>query len=266
MKPAYKKATILSLAALMTFSVGTQAYAVYAVHDSKVYGQIVSQIKKATEQINQLKEQVNLQLQNLQDLSPGVITPITDEIAMVTSEYNGVKKGMSSIISGATDVDTAFEETFKDFTSIDPSTATYQDIKGRQETNRVKSEELNKEFITLINLKQAELEKSNDRIQKLMNEIATCKGAKDLAQLENLLSAEQIYSQNITNEIQGLKLKQDAISSQQKKLADDAEQASQEKLAADFGKVAEQAKVNIGSRTTTVTESFDRKVEAIGWE
>ena len=80
------------------------------------------------------------------------------------------------------------------------------------------------------------------------------------------MSAEQIYSQNITNEIQGLKLKQDAISSQQKKLADDAEQASQEKLAADFGKVAEQAKVNIGSRNTTITESFDKKVEAIGWE
>ena len=172
---------------------------------------------------------------------------------------------MSSIISGASDVDTAFQETFKDFTSLDPTTATYKDIKSRQETNRVKSEELNKEFVTLINMKQVELEKSNERIQKLINEIANCKGAKDLAQLENLLSAEQIYSQNITNEIQGLKLKQDAISSQQKKLADDAEQASQEKLAADFGKVAEQAKVNIGSRSTTITESFDKKVEAIGW-
>lgn len=263
MKINHKKAAALSAAVLLTFGVSTQAYAVYAVHDSKVYGQIVSQIKKATEQINQLKEQVNLQMQNLQDLSSEVIDPITNEIAIVTSEYNGAKKGMSSIISGASDVDTAFQETF---TSLDPTTATYKDIKSRQETNRVKSEELNKEFVTLINMKQVELEKSNERIQKLINEIANCKGAKDLAQLENLLSAEQIYSQNITNEIQGLKLKQDAISSQQKKLADDAEQASQEKLAADFGKVAEQAKVNIGSRSTTITESFDKKVEAIGWE
>ena len=266
MKINHKKAAALSAAVLLTFGVSTQAYAVYAVHDSKVYGQIVSQIKKATEQINQLKEQVNLQMQNLQDLSSEVIDPITNEIAIVTSEYNGAKKGMSSIISGASDVDTAFQETFKDFTSLDPTTATYKDIKSRQETNRVKSEELNKEFVTLINMKQVELEKSNERIQKLIKEIANCKGAKDLAQLENLLSAEQIYSQNITNEIQGLKLKQDAISSQQKKLADDAEQASQEKLAADFGKVAEQAKVNIGSRSTTITASFDKKVEAIGWE
>lgn len=266
MKPAYKKVTALSLAALMTFGVSTQAYAVYAVHDSKVYAQIASQIKKATEQINQLKEQVNLQLQNLQDISSGVIDPITEEIAVVTSEYNGAKKGMNSIISGVSDADSAFEETFKDFSSLDPKTTSYQDIKGRQETNRVKAEELNKEFVTLINMKQTELEKSNERIQKLMNEISNCKGAKDLAQLENLLSAEQIYSQNITNEIQGLKLKQDAISAQQKKLAADAEQASQEKLAADFNKVAEQAKVNTGSRATTITESFDRKVKSIGWE
>ena len=163
---------------LLTFGVSTQAYAVYAVHDSKVYGQIVSQIKKATEQINQLKEQVNLQMQNLQDLSSEVIDPITNEIAIVTSEYNGAKKGMSSIISGASDVDTAFQETFKDFTSLDPTTATYKDIKSRQETNRVKSEELNKEFVTLINMKQVELEKSNERIQKLINEIANCKGRK----------------------------------------------------------------------------------------
>ena len=56
------------------------------------------------------------------------------------------------------------------------------------------------------------------------------------------------------------------VHARKKKLADDAEQASQEKLAADFGKVAEQAKVNIGSRSTTITESFDKKVEAIGWE
>lgn len=266
MKPVYKKAAALGLAAVITFGFSTQAYAVYAVHDNKVYAQIASQIKKATEQINQLKQQVNLQLQNLQDLSSGIIDPITEEIALVTSEYNGVKKSMNGIISGVDDVDTAFQETFKDFTSLDPTQATYLDIKSRQETNRVKMEELNKEFITLINMKQKELEKSNDRIQSLMNEIANCKGAKDLAQLENLLSAEQIYSQNITNEIQGLKLKQDAIGSQQKKLADDAEQASQEKLAADFGAAAKQAKAATGHRVTTVTESFDKKVKAIGWE
>lgn len=266
MKPAYKKAAALGLAAVMTLGISTQAYAVYAVHDSKVYAQIVSQIKKATEQINQLKEQVNLQLQNLQDLSSSVIDPITEEIAMVTSEYNGVKRGMNSIISGVDDADTAFQKTFKDFSNLDPKTATYLDIKSRQETNRVKAEELNKEFVTLINMKQSELEKSNDRIQELMNEIANCKGAKDLAQLENLLSAEQIYSQNITNEIQGLKLKQDAIGSQQKKLAEDAEQVSQEKLAADFGKVADQADVTKGRRSMTITESFDKKVRAIGWE
>lgn len=96
MKINHKKAAALSAAVLLTFGVSTQAYAVYAVHDSKVYGQIVSQIKKATEQINQLKEQVNLQMQNLQDLSSEVIDPITNEIAIVTSEYNGAKKGMSS--------------------------------------------------------------------------------------------------------------------------------------------------------------------------
>lgn len=266
MKPAYKKAAVLGIAVLMTLGISTQVYAVYAVHDSKVYAQIAQQIKKATDQINELRKQYDLQLQNLQDLSQGIISPITDEIALVTSEYNGVKKSMNSIISGVDDAEIAFQQTFKDFTSLDPSTATYLDIKGRQESNRVKSEELNKEFVTLINMKQAELEKSNERIQTLMGEIANCKGAKELAQLENLLSAEQVYSQNITNEIQGLKLKQDAIGAQQKKLADDAEQASQEKLAADFGKVADQAKVNTGNRVTTITEGFDRKVEAIGWE
>ena len=33
----------------LTLGVSKPAYAVYAVHESKVYGQIVSQIKKATE-------------------------------------------------------------------------------------------------------------------------------------------------------------------------------------------------------------------------
>lgn len=47
MKINHKKAAALSAAVLLTFGVSTQAYAVYAVHDSKVYGQIVSQNKKS---------------------------------------------------------------------------------------------------------------------------------------------------------------------------------------------------------------------------
>ena len=61
--------------------------AVYAVHDSKVYTQIVAQMKKATEQINQLKKQYDLHRQNMESLKAEHINPITSDVAYVCLLY-----------------------------------------------------------------------------------------------------------------------------------------------------------------------------------
>lgn len=58
-----QKKIFLGLSLLLAVTAASStALAVYPVHDSRVYAQIVQQIKKATEQINHLKQQINNQI------------------------------------------------------------------------------------------------------------------------------------------------------------------------------------------------------------
>lgn len=88
-----QKKILLGLSLLLAVTAASsKALAVYPVHDSRVYAQIVQQIKKATEQINHLKQQINNQIQNLQNLKRDNIDPVLNEIAVINNEYNNVKK------------------------------------------------------------------------------------------------------------------------------------------------------------------------------
>lgn len=88
-----QKKILLGLSLLLAVTAASsKTLAVYPVHDSRVYAQIVQQIKKATEQINHLKQQINNQIQNLQNLKRDNIDPVLNEIAVINNEYNNVKK------------------------------------------------------------------------------------------------------------------------------------------------------------------------------
>lgn len=63
-----KKFLIIGFTICALLGSGYTASAVYPVHDSRVYAQIVAQIKKVTEQINTIKQQIALQKQHLYDL------------------------------------------------------------------------------------------------------------------------------------------------------------------------------------------------------
>jgi len=263
-----KKIAVLTIPIAITlFVIPSITYGAYPVYDSRVFGQVAAQVKKATEQINKLKQQIELHKLNLQNLDGGLINKTKNEIALLENEYKMSKKSMNSVVSGNKDPEQSFKDVFQDFNSLNPDSATYSEIKGRIGTNRQKMEESTFQITELVNKKQHELEASQKRIYELSNQISKTKGAKDLAQLNNLLQAETINSQNITNELSALKSKQTALQIQQKKLEDDAKQLMNEKTASDFGKAAQMAQDNAKklSKQANATPTWDKLVEERGW-
>ena len=127
-----KKTKIIAVtvfgAVTVTGFVVSQANAYYAVHDSKVYAQIVKQIKKATETIEKLQTQIEMQKKNMQDLSLKHIKPITDDIDALRKQYSTVKGNMSSLFNGTKDSVTAFKENFQNFENLDFDNMTYAPV------------------------------------------------------------------------------------------------------------------------------------------
>lgn len=243
---------------------GIQVQAVYTVHDPKVYAQIAKQIKKATEQVAYLKQQVDMQVQNLQSLKKENIDPYTQAIGQYQSEYKKLKSDMSSIFNGSKSAVEAYKETFKDFKNIDYTKTSYSAIEGRRTTNLAELEKLNLQATEQITAKQKELDASTKRIQQLQALIPQAKGAKDLAQLQNLITAESVNSQNITSEINAIRSKQESYKTQIEKLEKDASKALNEKTASDFAETAKKMKVE-DKQVTTQTGTFYKLVNGMGW-
>ncbi|MEF2674604.1 MAG: type IV secretion system protein [Dialister invisus] len=263
-----QKKILLGLSLLLAVTAASsKALAVYPVHDSRVYAQIVQQIKKATEQINHLKQQINNQIQNLQNLKRDNIDPVLNEIAVINNEYNNVKKSMNSLISGVISAKDAYKQNFQDLTKLDYRNTTFASINSKINANREKLEESNIQITEMINKNQEKLAASQELIKKTTAEIANAKGAKDLAQLQNILQAETINSQNITNEITALQAKQQAIKATGEKLEKDGGKAIMEKASSDFSNAAEDmlstAKAQKGIKTQTPT--LYREFEKVGW-
>lgn len=256
---------------LVSFSVvaaiATTTQAAIIVHDPKIYVQIVEQIKKATEQIEHLKEQISLQKENLKSLEEENIEPYRKDIAIIGQEYRKLRAEANSLISGVTDAKKAFEDNFKKFDNLDYGKMTYMDINGNIGANRQKLEDSVIEITDLLSKKQVELQKSQERIQKLTALIQRAHGAKDLAQIENLLQAETINSQNITSEINALQTKQAAIKTEVEKLEKDGTKAIYEKTAKDFGD-AGKALIREGENAQPISsrsEAAFKVIDAQGW-
>ena len=248
-------------------AIATTAQAAIIVHDPKIYVQIVEQIKKATEQIEHLKEQISLQKENLKSLEEENIEPYRKDIAIIGQEYRKLRAEANSLISGVTDAKKAFEDNFKKFDNLDYGTMTYMDINGNIGANRQKLEDSVIEITDLLSKKQVELQKSQERIQKLTALIQRAHGAKDLAQIENLLQAETINSQNITSEINALQAKQAAIKTEVEKLEKDGTKAIYEKTAKDFGD-AGKALIREGENAQPISSRSDavlNQIHARGW-
>ena len=247
--------------------IATTAQAAIIVHDPKIYAQIVEQIKKASEQIAHLKEQITLQKENLKSLDEENIEPYRKDIAMIGQEYNKLRSDANSLISGVTDAKKAFAENFKSFDNLDYGMMTYTDINGNIGANRQKLEDSVIEITNMLSQKQNELQKSQERIQKLTALIQKAHGAKDLAQIENLLQAETINSQNITSEINALQAKQAAIKTMVDKLEKDGTKALYEKTAKDFGD-AGKALIREGKNAQPVSsrsEAAFKVIDTQGW-
>ena len=248
-------------------AIATTAQAAIIVHDPKIYAQIVEQIKKASEQISHLKEQITLQKENLKSLEEENIEPYRKDIAMIGQEYNKLRSEANSLISGVTDAKKAFEENFKRFDNLDYGMMTYADINGNIGANRQKLEDSVIEITNMLSQKQNELQKSQERIQKLTALIQKAHGAKDLAQIENLLQAETINSQNITSEINALQAKQAAIKTMVDKLEKDGTKALYEKTAKDFSDAGD-ALIRAGKNPRPNSSSGDavhKQIEAREW-
>ena len=166
-----------------------------------------------------------------------------------------------------TDAKRAFAENFKSFDNLDYGTMTYADINGNIGANRQKLEDSVVQITDLLSKKQVELQKSQDRIQRLTALIQKTHGAKDLAQIENMLQAETINSQNITSEINALQAKQAAIKTMVDKLEKDGTKAIYEKTAKDFGDVGD-ALIRAGKNARPVSsrsEAALKVIDAQGW-
>lgn len=263
-----KKTIVMAIPIVITLiAIPSVMYGAYTVHDPKNYAQIIKQIKETVEQIQQLKKLVDLQERNLKKLDDSIINISKVEIMDLDSAYKKLKKSTNSVISGTKDAEESFNEVFESFNKLDPDNVSYADIKGKVGNNRQKQEESTFQITKLINEKQKELEASQKRILDLSDQIKKAEGSKDLAQLDNLLQAETINSQNITNEITALKAKQTALLNQQKKLEDDANQLMNEKTANDFEKAAKVAKdaAKKTSKLTTITSEYSKLAKELGW-
>ncbi len=236
-----RKLWIVPALAIMIAGVGIQqSQAVYAVHDSKVYAQIVEQVKRASEQLTKLKEQYDLQLQNIQNLKRDKVDPITKDIGNIQSSYDKLKSQMSSLITGSKSSAIAFKEQFKDFKNLDFRHTTYRDINSRHQMNMQELEKSNQEITTLISSNQEQLKKSNERIQQFTALIPTTTGEKAISDLNAEIAAENVRAGNIASEIQSLSAKQRVIASQIEKLTQDAMKAVTDKTKSDFEEKAKQ--------------------------
>lgn len=240
------------------------ASAVYQVHDSKVYAQIVEQIKKAQEQISQLKAQYDLQVKNMQDLKKEHVDPILKDIGFMKNEYEKTRKGMDSLWQTGMKTPDVFRQTFEDIKNIRVRASSYNDINGKAIANRDKLERLNKELMVLISKKQKELEKSNKRIAELTALIPGTKGEKAIADLQAHLMAENVRAGNIAAEIQSLQTKQNTIKTEAEKLEKDANQKVIEKTADDFQKAAEELK-KAADAEGTMRPGEDGLSRAVRW-
>ncbi|PMU07059.1 hypothetical protein C1Y11_29365, partial [Pseudomonas sp. FW305-20] len=79
------------------------------VYDPKVYAQIGEQIKKATEQINKLKEQIELQRQNLMGLKKDYVDPIRQSIKLADENYKKTKSSLMGIFNGLKSAEQAYK-------------------------------------------------------------------------------------------------------------------------------------------------------------
>ena len=238
-------------------AIATTAQAAIIVHDPKIYAQIVEH----------LKEQITLQKENLKSLEEENIEPYRKDIAMIGQEYGKLRAEANSLISGVTDAKKAFEDNFKKFDNLDYGTMTYMDINGNIGANRQKLEDSIVQISDLLSKKQVELQESQKRIQKLTGLIQRAHGAKDLAQIENLLQAETINSQNITSDIHLLQARQAAIKTEVDKLEKDGTKAIYEKTAKDFGD-AGKALIREGENAQPISsrsEAAFKVIDAQGW-
>ena len=141
-------------------------------------------------------------------------------------------------------------------------------MKARMEYNRQKISKLDRETVLLINHKQKELDASQKRILKLTEELKTAKGSKDLGQIQALIDAETVYSQNLSNDIDSLNTKLAVIRNETNKLEHDAADKANELLANDFGSAAKQMReiADKESGVTTLTPKFDALVDETKWK
>lgn len=242
-----------------------QSQAAIPVHDWQATAKIIDQIKKATEQINHLKKQIDLQLQNLKSIQADKIDPIRKDIAIFRDEYTKLKNSMNSVISGTKEAKEAFKENFISFQELDLKRTTYQELSARTAGNRAMLEKSNMEITDLISQKQKELEKSQERIAKLTDELKNAPGEKALAQLQGYIAEETANSQAITGEINALRVKAEAIKSQVEKLEKDATESIMKKTGEDFNSAAKTLLNASGRRVDTLTPTFDRAAKERGW-
>lgn len=244
-----------------------QTYAVYQVHDSKVYAQIVEQIKRAQEQIAQLKAQYDLQLKNMQDLKKEHLDPILKDIGVMKNEYEKTRNGMDDIWKTTTKVPEVFKKTFEDLKNINISAISYTELGSKVEMNRQQLEKLNKEVIVLISKKQAELDQSNKRIAEMTALIPTTKGEKAIADLQAHIAAENVRAGNIASEIQALQTKQNAMKAQFERLEKEASVKMNQKVADDFKKAGEdlQAAADQSATMKPASDAASQAAAGMGW-
>ena len=243
-----------------------QSHAAFTVYDPKVYAQIGEQIKKATDQINRLKEQIELQRQNLMGLKKDFVDPIRQSIKLADDNYKKTKSSLMGIFNGLKSAEQAYKEQFKELTDIDYKTVSLSDIQSKVSHNREQLEKINKDATELLMKNQEMLKQSNERIQKLLDQIQHAKGAKELGQLQALLTQEQIKATNINSEIQATMAKQQAAKAEIEKLEKDGAKAMIEKTASDFNKASDDAKKAVKElENKPAPDPYREAAEKEGW-
>ena len=177
------------------------------------------------------------------------------------------KSSLMGIFNGLKSAEQAYKEQFKELTDIDYKTVSLSDIQSKVSHNREELEKINKDATELLMKNQERLKASNERIQKLLDQIQHAKGAKELGQLQAYLTQEQIKATNINSEIQATMAKQQAAKAEIEKLEKDGAKAMIEKTASDFHKASEDAEKAIKKveEDKPATDPYREAAEKEGW-
>lgn len=232
--PFWEKGLLVATLVFVLVFSGTKAQAAYAVHDAKIYAQVVEQLKKAKEMLSNAREQLEYVILDHTGLEQSVFSKLEDHTRYVDDYLNNQQQRLSKVIAGVSDAKESIAENFVDFRKYENKNIRLGDLAVSQRLNAEMVEENRSEILARMNLIQQAQVDQKKRIDILDSLNRNPKGEKQVLQIQNEYRKEELISQRYTNELQSLQTKLQLLEEQKKTIDQQNEAIALKNEAKDF--------------------------------